>query len=285
MASRVTILFARTNWSSSLGTAVISFDLPSTQRCPSTRPWALAQALTTCRGDCPCPRSNERRIVLPSMTTTSRSKPAMSEPAQAVKPASKASGSISMNTRRKVSCEGMPFGSSRKVRSHSSLLRPYRRAMSSQLSAQAITAHTAITRMSVRRCSILPLQRGSAITPKCCTRLLTGITRSCSSSQEQVIRYQPRSADKNFMRRPCTLTRTAHCCCGSLQLTATGDPTLVAACHCTECQRRTGAAFGVAAYFEKSQVQAEGAFKVYTRDGQEGRIARMHFCPECGTTV
>jgi hypothetical protein len=95
------------------------------------------------------------------MATTSRSKPAMSEPAQAVKPASKASGSISMNTRRKVSCEGMPFGSSRKVRSQSSLLRPYR-AMSSQLSAQAITAHTAITRMSVRRCSILPPQRGSA---------------------------------------------------------------------------------------------------------------------------
>jgi hypothetical protein len=26
--------------------------------------------------------------------------------------------------------------------------------------------------------------------------------RSCSPFQEQVIRYQPRSADKNFMRRP-----------------------------------------------------------------------------------
>src|ERR1051325_801368 len=67
MASRVTMLFARTSCSSSSGTAVISFDLSSTQRCPSTRPWALAQALTTCRGDCSRPRANERRIVLPSM--------------------------------------------------------------------------------------------------------------------------------------------------------------------------------------------------------------------------
>src|SRR4051812_35689947 len=62
-------------------------------------------------------------------------------------------------------------------------------AMSSQLSAQAITAHTAITRMSVRRCSILPPQRGSATAPKCCTKFSAGITCSCSSSQEQVIRY------------------------------------------------------------------------------------------------
>jgi len=84
---------------------------------------------------------------------------------QAANPASKASGSISMNTRRKVSCEGMPFASSRKVLSQASLLRPYS-AMSFQLSAQAITAHTAITSTSIRRCSTLPEQRGSSTAPK-----------------------------------------------------------------------------------------------------------------------
>src|SRR3954454_16015386 len=71
----------------------------------------------------------------------------------------------------------------------------------------------------------------------------------------------------------------------SLRLAATGHPTLVAACHCTECQRRTGAAFGVSAYFEKSQIKPEGAYKIYTRDGQERRKVRIHFCPECGTSV
>src|SRR5437868_8593365 len=41
--------------------------------------------------------------------------------------------------------------------------------MSSQLSAHAITAHTAITRISVSRCSTLPAHRGSARAEKCST--------------------------------------------------------------------------------------------------------------------
>ncbi len=71
----------------------------------------------------------------------------------------------------------MPLGSSRNVLSQASLLRPYR-AMSSQLSAQAITAHTAITRMSRKRCSTLPPQRGSSIVLKYCARF--SIDTSCS---------------------------------------------------------------------------------------------------------
>jgi len=66
---------------------------------------ALAQTLTACRADCSRPWSNERLTVLPSMATTSRSSRSASEPTQAVNPAWKASGSISMNTRRKVSCK------------------------------------------------------------------------------------------------------------------------------------------------------------------------------------
>ena len=80
------------------------------------------------------------------------------------------------------------------------------------------------------------------------------------------------------------MPRIAHCCC-ELRVETTGEPTVVGACHCRECQRRTGAPFGVGAYFEKAQVRAEGASKVYIRDGQEGRKVRLHFCPECGTTV
>src|SRR4051794_18867668 len=41
--------------------------------------------------------------------------------------------------------------------------------MSSQLSAHAITAHTAMTRISVSRCSTLPAHRGSASAETCST--------------------------------------------------------------------------------------------------------------------
>jgi hypothetical protein len=81
------------------------------------------------------------------------------------------------------------------------------------------------------------------------------------------------------------MLRIAHCCCGSLRVEATGEPTIVGVCHCRECQRRTGAPFGLNAYFEKTQVRAEGASTAYVRDGQEGRKVRFHFCPACGTTV
>ena len=81
------------------------------------------------------------------------------------------------------------------------------------------------------------------------------------------------------------MTRTARCSCGSLRAEVNGEPVLVQVCHCTECQRRTGSVFGVASFFQKSEVQTSGASKVYVRDGQEGRKLRLHFCPECGTTV
>src|SRR4051812_29646691 len=47
--------------------------------------------------------------------------------------------------------------------------------MSSQLSAHAITAHTAMTRISVSRCSTLPAHRGSASAEKCSTSFSTDI--------------------------------------------------------------------------------------------------------------
>ncbi len=144
------MLFSSASWSSSSGTAVISFDLPSTQRWPSTRPCSLAHALTTCRADCSRPWSNERRMVLPSMATTSRSNLSASESTQAVNPASNASGSISMNTRRKVSCEGMPFAKSRNVLSQASLLRPYR-AMSSVSVRLSHIDRSPLTQSDLRR--------------------------------------------------------------------------------------------------------------------------------------
>ena len=81
------------------------------------------------------------------------------------------------------------------------------------------------------------------------------------------------------------MARTAHCSCGALRVEVSADPDAVVACHCGECQRRTGSVFGVGAYFKREHVHAEGHSKIYVRDGQEGRKLRQHFCPTCGTTV
>ena len=56
-------------------------------------------------------------------------------------------------------------------------------------------------------------------------------------------------------------------------------------CHCLECQRRTGSAFGIQARFPDDAVTIQGASKTFTRTGDSGSSATFHFCPECGSTV
>jgi len=56
-----------------------------------------------------------------------------------------------------------------------------------------------------------------------------------------------------------------------------GDPVHVIACHCNECQRRTGSVLGVGAYYKKEQVEIAGRNKVFVRDAPEGRKVRNHF--------
>jgi hypothetical protein len=81
------------------------------------------------------------------------------------------------------------------------------------------------------------------------------------------------------------MTRIAHCSCGSLRAEATGEPALLGVCHCTQCQRRTGSAFGVGTYFPKEKVRVEGPSKVYVRGSDSGRKIEGHFCLDCGSTV
>ena len=80
--------------------------------------------------------------------------------------------------------------------------------------------------------------------------------------------------------------RVATCTCGQLRVTASGDPDVVVACSCFECQRRTGSPFGVGAYYQRAQISSvDGDHKSYQRAGEAGRTLTSHFCPECGTSV
>jgi hypothetical protein len=80
------------------------------------------------------------------------------------------------------------------------------------------------------------------------------------------------------------MTRIAHCCCDSLRAEATGEPALVAACHCMECQRRTGSPFGVSTYFPKEQVRTEGPNAAATRGEKSNSISAPTAAPQCSGT-
>jgi hypothetical protein len=75
------------------------------------------------------------------------------------------------------------------------------------------------------------------------------------------------------------------CSCGALTLTLPGPSKLVLACHCLDCQRRTGAPFGVGAFYPVDAVVISGAQKEFIRDAASGGEVRNYFCPNCGSTL
>ena len=78
----------------------------------------------------------------------------------------------------------------------------------------------------------------------------------------------------------------ARCSCGALTLSLPEQPSrMVVACHCLDCQRRTGAPFGVGAYYRAELVTVSGTSKEFTHDAASGGKIHNHFCPQCGSTV
>lgn len=80
-------------------------------------------------------------------------------------------------------------------------------------------------------------------------------------------------------------TREACCSCGQLRVICQGEPVTVALCHCRECQRRTGSAYGIAAFFARADVLVSGTYLDYDRPADSGFRVLHHFCPSCGSTV
>ena len=82
------------------------------------------------------------------------------------------------------------------------------------------------------------------------------------------------------------MKRTASCACEQLSIAVENDAKFVIACSCTKCQKRTGSAFGVVAYFNNDNVSAKsGEFKTYQKTSDRGTSTTRHFCPNCGSSV
>ena len=62
-----------------------------------------------------------------------------------------------------------------------------------------------------------------------------------------------------------------------------GEPVLNGLCHCEDCRRRTGSAFGWSAYFPEDRVRGLHG-KAASYDPAAGTGTR-HFCGTCGTTL
>lgn len=77
----------------------------------------------------------------------------------------------------------------------------------------------------------------------------------------------------------------AQCQCGQLTVEMPGPSPAIVACHCIDCQRRSGSPFGVVVYYPTEMLKISGASKKYVRQTAAGGEFRTYFCPGCGSTV
>jgi hypothetical protein len=80
---------------------------------------------------------------------------------------------------------------------------------------------------------------------------------------------------------------TGGCLCGAVRYRLTGEPAMVAMCHCRTCQRNTGSAFSTNVAMRREAVVVAGnTVTTYeTRPEDGGPPFYRSFCSRCGSPV
>lgn len=79
--------------------------------------------------------------------------------------------------------------------------------------------------------------------------------------------------------------REGGCQCGRVRYRIEGDPVVLAVCHCRECQRQSGSAFGMSLIVKREAFHVTGEAKAFRRIAESGNVIDCFFCPECGVRV
>ena len=79
--------------------------------------------------------------------------------------------------------------------------------------------------------------------------------------------------------------REGGCGCGAVRYRIEGEPIVLAVCHCTECQKQSGSAFGMSLIVKTESFSISGETKVFRRIAESGNPIDCYFCPTCGVRV
>lgn len=75
------------------------------------------------------------------------------------------------------------------------------------------------------------------------------------------------------------------CACGALRYAVTGKPLSVHACHCTDCQKLSGSAFGLSMVLREADFRlTQGASQTHDFAASRNRMLR-HGCGQCGVAL
>ena len=75
------------------------------------------------------------------------------------------------------------------------------------------------------------------------------------------------------------------CQCGAVEYTVGAEPLFTYACHCHNCQKRTGSAFSMGLVIATESLQVNGALTAWSRVSDEGNTNTRYSCAECGNII
>ena len=76
------------------------------------------------------------------------------------------------------------------------------------------------------------------------------------------------------------------CQCGYIRYSITQPAIRLNVCHCTDCQRQSGSAFGMSLVIKPDAFRIEsGELKHFELTSDSGRIKTCGFCPHCGVRI
>jgi hypothetical protein len=79
---------------------------------------------------------------------------------------------------------------------------------------------------------------------------------------------------------------TGSCLCGKVHYKLTAHPLTFYACHCTDCQRRSGSSMRLAMWVDRSALEVtQGSPQLLTFDMGNGRQRRARVCVDCDTRL
>jgi len=80
--------------------------------------------------------------------------------------------------------------------------------------------------------------------------------------------------------------RTGGCQCGAIRYRLEGDILRLNVCHCLDCQKQSGSAFGMSLIVKEDVFQlTSGTLKKFETVAASGRHKTCAFCPECGVRI
>ncbi|MBV1905233.1 MAG: GFA family protein [Pseudomonadales bacterium] len=75
------------------------------------------------------------------------------------------------------------------------------------------------------------------------------------------------------------------CQCGNVTYALNDNPVMTYACHCSDCQKRTGSAFSMGMIISANSIAIKGALSSWARTSDSGNINTRYSCKSCGNII